>query len=48
MSESLRNTFKATCAKQGRNMSEVVTEFVESYVKDHDSDFKPTSKKTDN
>ncbi|MFM6122911.1 MAG: plasmid partition protein ParG [Sphaerospermopsis kisseleviana] len=48
MSESLRNTFKATCAKQGRNMSEVVTEFVESYVKDHDPDFKPTSKKTDN
>ena len=33
MSESLRNTFKAVCAKQGKNMSEVVTEFVETYVK---------------
>ncbi|WP_413176459.1 plasmid partition protein ParG [Anabaena azotica] len=42
MSESLRNTFKAVCAKQGRNMSEVVTEFVESYVTEHDPDYKKT------
>ena len=33
MSESLRNTFKAVCAKQGKNMSEGVTECVETYVK---------------
>ncbi len=32
MPESLRNSFKAVCAKQGRNMSEVVTDFVRNYV----------------
>jgi hypothetical protein len=40
MNESLRNTFKAVCAKQGKNMSEVVTEFVENYVMKHDTNFK--------
>jgi hypothetical protein len=39
MNESLRNTFKAVCAKQGKNMSEVVTEFVENYVTEHDPNF---------
>lgn len=32
MPESLRNSFKAVCAKQGRNMSEVVTDFVRNYI----------------
>ena len=37
MPESLRNDFKSVCAKQGRNMSEVVTEFVSDYVAKFDS-----------
>jgi hypothetical protein len=37
MPESLRNHFKAVCAKQGRNMSEVVTEFVKEYVAQHEN-----------
>ncbi|WP_414589581.1 plasmid partition protein ParG [Scytonema sp. PCC 10023] len=37
MPESLRNSFKAVCAKQGKNMSEVVTEFVKDYVVEHES-----------
>jgi len=36
ISEKLRNDFKSVCARQGRNMSEVVTEFVEGYVKEND------------
>lgn len=35
MPEDLRNEFKAVCARQGRNMSEVVTEFVKGYVTEH-------------
>jgi antitoxin component of RelBE/YafQ-DinJ toxin-antitoxin module len=35
MPEFLRNEFKAVCARQGRNMSEVVTDFVRSYVAKH-------------
>lgn len=35
MSEPLRNEFKAVCARQGRNMSEVVTDFVRNYVAKH-------------
>jgi hypothetical protein len=31
--ESLRNDFKAVCAKEGKNMSDVLSEFVEGYVK---------------
>lgn len=37
MPESLRNNFKAVCAKQGKNMSEVVSEFVTNYVAKHDT-----------
>ncbi|MDZ7969719.1 MAG: plasmid partition protein ParG [Nostoc sp. DedSLP03] len=37
MPESLRNNFKAVCAKQGKNMSEVVSDFVRDYVAEHDS-----------
>ena len=36
MPESLRNNFKAVCAKQGKNMSEVVSEFVTNYVANHE------------
>lgn len=42
MRESLKNTFKAVCAKEGKNMSEVITEFVETYVEEHDPNFKKT------
>jgi len=37
MPESLRNHFKSVCARQGKNMSEVVTEFVSNYVTEYDS-----------
>jgi len=37
MPNLLRNSFKAVCAKQGKNMSEVVTEFVKDYVVEHES-----------
>ena len=30
--ESLRNVFKAVCAEDGKNMSDVLTAFVEDYV----------------
>ncbi|MDK2412267.1 plasmid partition protein ParG [Aphanizomenon sp. PH219] len=43
MNESLRNTFKAVCARQGKNMSEVVTEFVENYVTEHDPNYKKSN-----
>ena len=36
MPESLRNNFKAVCAKQGKNMSEVVSEFVTNYVANYE------------
>ncbi len=32
VSERLRNDFKAVCAKEGKNMSDVITDFVEDYV----------------
>ncbi|MBN3949945.1 MAG: copy number control protein [Nostoc sp. NMS7] len=37
MPESLRNNFKAVCAKQGKNMSEVVSDFVRDYVAEQES-----------
>ena len=43
MPESLRNHFKGVCAKQGKNMSEVVTEFVRDYVEKYES---PSPKKS--
>ena len=30
--KELRNDFKAACAKEGRSMSEVLSEFMEQYV----------------
>jgi len=41
--ESLRNTFKAVCAEEGKNMSDVITEFVEDYVAERRG--KPDKKK---
>ncbi len=32
ISELLRNEFKAACARQGKNMSQVVTDFARDYV----------------
>jgi hypothetical protein len=32
VTERLRNDFKAVCAKEGKNMSDVITDFVEDYV----------------
>jgi hypothetical protein len=32
ISELLRNEFKAACARQGKNMSEVVADFAKDYV----------------
>lgn len=29
----LRDQFKACCARRGRNMTEIVTEFIRTYVK---------------
>ena len=43
VSETLRNDFKAACAKEGRNMSDVLAEFVESYVREKE---KPTESST--
>lgn len=37
MPETLKNSFKAVCAKQGKNMSEVVNEFAKDYVNDFES-----------
>lgn len=33
LTEELRNEFKAFCAKEGKNMSDVLAEYVEGYVK---------------
>jgi hypothetical protein len=43
MPESLRKTFQAIWGKQDRNISEVVTEFVEGYVQKHAPDYKVKS-----
>ncbi len=37
MPESLKNSFKAVCAKQGKNMSEVVNDFAKGYVNEFES-----------
>ncbi|WP_228060149.1 plasmid partition protein ParG [Plectonema radiosum] len=46
MPQSLRNDFKAVCAKQGRNMSEVVSEFVREYVTEHEKTSPKEGKET--
>ena len=35
MPEELKNEFKAVCARQGANMSEVVVKFVKKYVTEY-------------
>ncbi len=46
MPQSLRNNFKSVCAKQGRNMSEVVSEFVRDYVAEHEKTSPKEGKET--
>ena len=43
VSEELRNSFKAACAKEGRNMSDVLAEFVEQYVNEREEPPTPNS-----
>jgi len=43
VSEELRNSFKAACAKEGRNMSDVLAEFVEQYVNEREKLPTPSS-----
>jgi hypothetical protein len=33
VTQELRNEFKAFCAKEGKNMSDVLVEYIEGYVK---------------
>jgi metal-responsive CopG/Arc/MetJ family transcriptional regulator len=35
--EELRNSFKAACAKEGRNMSDVLSDFMGEYVKERET-----------
>jgi metal-responsive CopG/Arc/MetJ family transcriptional regulator len=44
ISEELRNSFKAACAKEGRNMSDVLSDFIEQYVTDRETEL-PSSRK---
>lgn len=37
ISEELRNSFKAACAKEGKNMSDVLSDFIEEYVNDRET-----------
>lgn len=46
MPESLRNEFKAVCARQGRNMSEVVTDFVKQYIEQSQHTSSPETKQS--
>lgn len=46
MPESLKNSFKAVCAKQGKNMSEVVNEFAQEYVDEFETSKKKSNKKS--
>ena len=39
--ESLRNEFKAQCAREGRPMGEVLIELVEEYIKNRQDEEKP-------
>ncbi len=44
IAEELRNSFKAACAKEGRNMSDVLSDFIEEYVKERETE-PPSSRK---
>jgi len=41
--ESVRARFKATCALEGRDMSEVLRELIEQWLEEHEN-FSPTKK----
>ena len=43
--ESLRNLFKSACARDGKNMSDVITEFVEDYVAEREPSLSRDKKK---
>lgn len=44
MPEDLKNEFKAVCARQGANMSEVVVKFVKGYVEEYGFSLPPRDK----
>jgi len=41
MPEELKNEFKAICARQGANMSEVVVKFVKDYIAEYGYNLQP-------
>jgi metal-responsive CopG/Arc/MetJ family transcriptional regulator len=43
--EELRNSFKAACAKEGRNMSDVLSSLIEQYVQERETESASTSQK---
>lgn len=45
--EELRNSFKAACAKEGRNMSDVLSDMIEQYVEARETPPSSSSKKGD-
>lgn len=45
--EELRNSFKAACAKEGRNMNDVLSDMIEQYVEARETPPSSSSKKGD-
>jgi metal-responsive CopG/Arc/MetJ family transcriptional regulator len=45
IAEELRNSFKAACAKEGRNMSDVLSELIEQYVQEREPESPSARKK---
>lgn len=45
--EELRNSFKAACAKEGRNMSDVLSDMIQQYVEERETSPPSSSKKGD-
>jgi antitoxin component of RelBE/YafQ-DinJ toxin-antitoxin module len=43
MPEDLKNEFKAICARQGANMSEVIVTFVKGYIAEYGYSVQPKS-----
>jgi antitoxin component of RelBE/YafQ-DinJ toxin-antitoxin module len=43
MPEDLKNEFKAICARQGANMSEVIVKFVKGYIAEYGYSLQPKS-----
>ncbi|MEG4246566.1 plasmid partition protein ParG [Microcoleus sp. MON2_D6] len=46
MPEELKNEFKAICARQGANMSEVIVKFVKGYIAEYGYSVQPKSSAT--